>query len=543
MRTAAALLGLVCSTRAFAATFVVTRTDDPAPGACTRTDCSLREAINAANARAGRDTVQLGAATYLLSRSGAGGSFSSDSGPLWAQDDVDIVGAGRTRTRIRWTHLLLRDADDAVLAFWSASATPLDARVSDLAISHGRGDSGGCVQFAKSASRYAMERVDVEHCRAIEGGGLSVLGSELMLTDVEVRHNVATYDGGGIKLHYDAILRGSDLAIHGNRAGRDGGGLIAKQMMLSSPSAAMVVAEGGMKIAANEAGRNGGGVAVAGDMGLSIFGSHQLRIAQNTAAAEGGGLWRGPRYVAVQHQPLLVWDTQVEGNLAYSGGGIAAQGRLQLSGVEVRDNTTAGGDGGGLFMAELSGEASILASSFTDNVARQGGGIHARCHSVGLQNVSLQGNQAIDGAAAWLPGTAFLTHVTVNAHAGKALRFPYDTACASINQFARIENSLVLASCTSGHGAVSSGGGNQYGPSASTCPRLAGVDQLQASEAVFGLALGSFGGEFTVTGWNSDGMARPQRDFIPASSGTCLASDVRGAARGDGACDAGAFEQ
>lgn len=543
MRIAAALLGLACSTHAFAATFVVTRTDDPVPGACLRTDCSLREAINAANARAGRDTVQLGAATYLLSRSGAGGSFSSDSGALWVQDDVDIIGAGRSSTRIRWAHWLLRGAGDSVLAFWNTSPAPLDARVSDLAISHGRGDSGGCVQFVKSASRYAMQRVDVEHCTAIEGGGLSVLGSELMLTDVEVRDNVATYDGGGIRLDYSATLRGSDLAIHGNRAGRDGGGLIAKKMMLSSPSTTMVVAEGGMKIAANEAGRNGGGVAVTGDMGLSIFGNHQLRIAQNTAAAEGGGLWRGPRYVAVQHQPLLVWNTKVEGNLAYSGGGIAAQGRLQLSGLDVRDNTTSGGDGGGLLMAELTGEAAILASSFTDNVARQGGGIHARCHSVGLQNVSLQGNQAIDGAAAWLPGTALLTHVTVNAHAGKALRFPYDTACASINQFARIENSLVLAACVSGHGAVTSGGGNQYGPSASSCPRQVGVDQLQASDAVFALALDSFGGEFTVTGWNSDGTARPQRDFIPASNGTCLASDVRGAARSDGACDAGAFEQ
>ena len=49
-----------------AATFHVTKTADTNDGACAPTDCSLREAVIAANALVGPDTILLPAGTYEL---------------------------------------------------------------------------------------------------------------------------------------------------------------------------------------------------------------------------------------------------------------------------------------------------------------------------------------------------------------------------------------------------------------------------------------------------------------------------------------------
>src|SRR5512147_992156 len=53
-----------------AATFTVTKTADTDDGVCDA-DCSLREAIRAANAAAGADTISLPAGTFTLTISGS----------------------------------------------------------------------------------------------------------------------------------------------------------------------------------------------------------------------------------------------------------------------------------------------------------------------------------------------------------------------------------------------------------------------------------------------------------------------------------------
>ena len=57
----AALNGHVC-----AATFNVTRTDDPTPNGCAQSDCSLREAVIDANQTVQADVIMLPAGTYLV---------------------------------------------------------------------------------------------------------------------------------------------------------------------------------------------------------------------------------------------------------------------------------------------------------------------------------------------------------------------------------------------------------------------------------------------------------------------------------------------
>ncbi len=74
------------------ATFNVTRTDDANDGTCDA-DCSLREAIIAANALGGTNIIVLqSGATYTLSLDTAAGD-----GATADEDDLDVV-AGNTIT-------------------------------------------------------------------------------------------------------------------------------------------------------------------------------------------------------------------------------------------------------------------------------------------------------------------------------------------------------------------------------------------------------------------------------------------------------------
>jgi len=79
----------LAGTGAHAATFNVTRGDDPAPDSCLASDCSLREAIEATPATPGVDTIVLGAGQYQITR-----------GELSIASEMIIEGAGSGDTRI-----------------------------------------------------------------------------------------------------------------------------------------------------------------------------------------------------------------------------------------------------------------------------------------------------------------------------------------------------------------------------------------------------------------------------------------------------------
>ena len=70
--------------------FQVSRTDDPLPNGCGEFDCSLREAVIAANNNPGLDTVILNLTEYFLSRSGQ--DDTADSGDLDVLDDLVVLG-------------------------------------------------------------------------------------------------------------------------------------------------------------------------------------------------------------------------------------------------------------------------------------------------------------------------------------------------------------------------------------------------------------------------------------------------------------------
>src|SRR5919201_6581467 len=99
-RTGVALLAFAlafaAAARAHAATYVVTRSDDPAPGACD-SDCSLREAVLAANAGSGGDTIELPPGLIRLGRPGPNENAGA-TGDLDLTKSVLLTGAGARST-------------------------------------------------------------------------------------------------------------------------------------------------------------------------------------------------------------------------------------------------------------------------------------------------------------------------------------------------------------------------------------------------------------------------------------------------------------
>src|SRR5215213_3453787 len=92
------LIGWVPIRAAVAADFTVTRTDDPSPDdpsshGCLPDDCSLREAVIAANNTGGHDTVRLSNKVYsLLIPARFGDSGFAQVGDLDITDDLTIEG-------------------------------------------------------------------------------------------------------------------------------------------------------------------------------------------------------------------------------------------------------------------------------------------------------------------------------------------------------------------------------------------------------------------------------------------------------------------
>lgn len=88
----AALMGLLVPvTRAAGMTFTVSKTDDTFQGSCDPGNCSLRDAIYAANANSGADTIVLPSGVYTLALGGSG-EDNAQAGDLDIHDSVTITG-------------------------------------------------------------------------------------------------------------------------------------------------------------------------------------------------------------------------------------------------------------------------------------------------------------------------------------------------------------------------------------------------------------------------------------------------------------------
>jgi len=336
-------VALAAAPAAAAETYRVTRLGDPMPGPCQPNDCSLREAVRAANASVGvADRIVLPSrGPYNLTR------FGEDDGAMLGDLDVTndalrIVHPGTGRATI--------DAGGIDRVFHVFTGAPLTLEklvIRDGNAVGGQGYGGGI----RASARLRVIRTHVVSNRAAQcGGGIHTENAAALVLDrARVAGNAAVSDGGGISascfgnggrftMTRSTVTRNIADSDE-NDIGRGGG------IYLQS-NASVQHSIGTSTWSNNRTGSEGG--AIYTDLG-------KLRISRTTingnrAKGLGGGI------EVDGTEPLVVVNSTITGNRSdTSGGGISLDsGEVSLNGVTVvRNRGNADGvlseAGGGLY--------------------------------------------------------------------------------------------------------------------------------------------------------------------------------------------------
>jgi CSLREA domain-containing protein len=282
----------------FATTFPVTKTADTNDGSCDP-DCSLREAIDAANANPGADDVPVPAGFYLLTL-----------GQLTVSDDVSIAGVGRAIT------IVDGNASDRVFNIEAAAGV---VEISGITVQNGNADSigGGIRNFAD----LRLTNSAVSGNRASTHGGGIYAGSyaEVSITSSTISGNVALNHGGGISDDRYGYTTLTNSTVSGNTAGWSGGGIRGDYFSIANST-----------VSGNTAYDDGGGID-----GSNFFIINST-LNGNTADYRGGGIWGGRFTLA---------NSTVSGNTAYLVGGLLASSATITDSTVSRNTASSFGDG------------------------------------------------------------------------------------------------------------------------------------------------------------------------------------------------------
>ena len=253
---------------ALAATFDVTKIADTNDGTCGL-DCSLREAIGAANTLAGADIINLPAGIYTLSIAGVGEDANA-TGDLDITGDLTINGAGNTSS------IIDGGAIDRVITVLSGATVFIDA------VTIRNGDPGpgfGAAGILNAGTLTLTNSAVTDNTGDDFGGGIYNTGT-LTLTDSTVSDNTllgsnASGGGGGIFSQGTSTL--TRTTVSGNSTIGRGGGIYNLDLTATITNST---------VSGNTA-LNGGGI-------FNRFGTVHLvssTISGNIATDNGGGIW------------------------------------------------------------------------------------------------------------------------------------------------------------------------------------------------------------------------------------------------------------
>jgi CSLREA domain-containing protein len=187
-------------------------------------DCSLREAIRAANidstvdgceAGNGQDTILVGEGTYVLALTGIG-EDEALTGDLDITDDLTITGAGASVTIIDGDHL---DRVFHIIGEVSVGISRVTIQNGNASTTTGLFGGGGILN-EKGELRVSSSKISSNQA-VRTGGGIDNAGT-VTLVDVTVSGN-ASEEGGGI--FNDGSLRLTNVTLSNNESFKTGGGL------------------------------------------------------------------------------------------------------------------------------------------------------------------------------------------------------------------------------------------------------------------------------------------------------------------------------
>ena len=319
-------------------------------GKATKPDCTLRAAIQAANAKPGLDKLVLQKKNYRLKISGTG-EDDAKTGDLDVSSKIVIGGRGA-----------------------SIAGKGVD-RIFDVS-------SDGDLNL-RNVKVFGGSPAETE-----SGGGIRNAGS-LVLKRSSIGGNSVTGEGasGGGVFNDAGSLRVNASDIVSNSAVRAGGGI--------ETNAGDVTIENGSSLGDNDAGPtpgNGGGLHVTGAGTVAISDS---TVSGNSATAEGGGLWNSAGGTMSVDGTVIDKNTAAGNDADQGGGGLYNDGGnlsvLDSSKITANLATGTSGSGGGLL--NVGGAIEARNSTFADNVSsRAGGAIETNIGGVALIDVDLLRN-------------------------------------------------------------------------------------------------------------------------------------------------------
>ncbi len=438
---------------------------DPASGLCrdSRGRCSLRAAIEVADALRRPVTIRLPAGTYRLTL-----------GPLVASDPagVSIQGVSAARTIItsqgQIARLLVveRAGEARPAAAGHSGATHAGAGVvvslSDLALRDGTAPSwgawagnGGAVLVADSADLLELSHVSIlDSTATISGGGLFARG-QVWATAVRFSNDSAGVSGGGVAFeHTEAVV--ADSSFLGDSAGSSGpqggnGGAIEDE-----GSALVLVYSrfAGDSVTSSGAPARGGAVEVSGPAWLysdAFVQDHAGPVAAAAAAAAAPG---------TAAKSLLASDA---GGAVYLASGTVSVADCTFVGDAAQGSLAAGG---ALFNAA---SVTVIASRFVGNAATSAATSSAAAASTIAPAASVPGGGgAIYDAAELAMSGSVLSRNTASGNGGALSVSGSAVTSGSVFSWNRSdasggaisdEGSLVLTQSTLSHNVARFGGG------------------------------------------------------------------------------------
>jgi hypothetical protein len=341
-------MGLTAAS-AGANTYRATRHDDPPPGKCKPANCSVREAIRAANQHAGVDQVLLpdSHAEYRLSRPNTTGSDEDQNkrGDLDVLDQVTIrhPGGGMATIDARGVDRVLDVLPGGGTKLVRIKLTGGNNVLNDPPVAHAQARRQGPVEAGDGGGIFALAGVKLVRSAIVAnrgadgGGGIESGGRLTLIRSLVSRNKTVQGVGGGVDAFgKPVVIVRSKITL--NHSANAGGGV--------------TVSDNTLRLSKSTVANN---VAEQGATGVYLY-QAQGRISQSTISGNiarnnsGGG-------ISQTASKLTVVNSTVTGNRADTdGGGIEstiAGGQVTLNSVTVARNVAnvANGSsvGGGLF--------------------------------------------------------------------------------------------------------------------------------------------------------------------------------------------------
>lgn len=556
-------------------------------------DCSLREAIENANADAatntdcaagaGNDTITFAGGIAMIALASALPAVSDTDGLTVDGDDsvtisgngsYYIFGTGNSGAELTLQDLVLTSGGEGAI-FNNGSLTLNSSLVQN---SNNTSDGGAVANFDSGTATISDTTFNGNSSLSGSGGAISNEGM-MTITNSDVTGNSAQMNGGGISNAGGGTLTLNSSTVSNGNAGANGGGIANElgTVTLNDSTVTLSMAQFGAgvfnaqsstlhiqqasHVDSNTSGNNAGGIANQGTLtvtdstvnsnkagfgaGINSRGSVTLTnstVNQNEASNSGGGI----EFAA---GTLNVISSEISDNTATNDGGALNSGDLGGL-ISFTDSTlagnSAGGNGGAIYSVVPGTTVTFLRSTVNDNIAVVGGGgIRSDAGTLELVNSTVSHNSAQFGGGLYSgdQNTTDLTNVTITANivpapnSGGGIYIPGDVT-STVNLRNTIVADQNAGSDCDGTGLVSQGNNLD---SSDQCNLIQPSDRPQVD--VFLGPLADNGGLTKTHALLPNSNAIDGGDDATCAAAPVSGVDQRGVSRLQGPhCDIGAFE-